>query len=89
MSKNAYPQVDDKMTKVDVPSDVPNGDVQDSSYVSRSGQKDPIPVQRDDAPVKDNIDPAIADTDEQLGRAISILNSPIVYATLLTKHIWG
>lgn len=67
--------------KVDAPgSDVPNGDVIDNSYVSRTGQSE-IPVQSDNKPVGDPIDPATADSDETLGMfdgadsRFSILNS--------------
>ena len=46
--------------------DVPAGDAQDNDYKSRTGQHH-IPVQGDDAPVNDPIDPATADSDETLG----------------------
>lgn len=39
---------------------------QDNDYVSRPGQSE-IKVQSDSASVEDPIDPAIADSDEQLG----------------------
>ena len=42
-------------------------DVQDNDYVSRTGQKDHVPVQDDNAPVEDPIDEAEADTDKALG----------------------
>jgi len=38
----------------------------DNEYVSRTGQSE-IPVQKDNAPVEDPIDPKTADSDEQLG----------------------
>jgi hypothetical protein len=42
---------------------------QDNDYTSRPGQKQaPIPVQSDNAAVEDPIDPATADSDEQLGK---------------------
>jgi hypothetical protein len=44
----------------------PAGDAGDNDYASRTGQSS-IPVQKDEAPVEDPIDPATADTDEQLG----------------------
>ena len=47
--------------------DVPAGDSIDNDYQSRTGQSH-IPVQRDDAPVEDPIDPDTADSDEQLGK---------------------
>lgn len=46
--------------------DVPAGDATDNSYVSRTGQYE-IPVQSDNKPIKDPIDPATADSDETLG----------------------
>ena len=46
--------------------DVPAGDSKDNDYASRSGQYQ-IPVQKDEAPVNDPIDPATADSDETLG----------------------
>ena len=46
--------------------DVPAGDAMDNDYKSRTGQSH-IPVQSDDAPVSDPIDPATADSDETLG----------------------
>ena len=50
--------------------DVPAGDSMDNDYKSRSGQYQ-IPVQKDDAPVHDPIDPANADSDETLGKLSS------------------
>ncbi|KAB2576526.1 hypothetical protein BFW01_g2892 [Lasiodiplodia theobromae] len=47
--------------------DIPAGVVRDNDYASRSGQSQ-IPVQKDEAPIEDPIDPATADTDEQLAR---------------------
>jgi len=59
-----YEQINDQVT-----GDVPAGDAQDNDYVSRTGQKQgPIPVQSDGASVEDPIDPATADSDEQLAR---------------------
>ena len=46
--------------------DIPGGDSMDNDYKSRTGQSH-IPVQSDDAPVSDPIDPATADSDETLG----------------------
>lgn len=40
----------------------------DNDYKSRTGQSE-IPVQADDKPVEDPIDPETADSDEQLGKA--------------------
>lgn len=45
---------------------IPDDGPADDSYVSRTGQ-DPIPVQKDEAPVEDPINPATADSDEALG----------------------
>lgn len=46
--------------------DVPSGIKGDNDYTSRTGQYQ-IPVQKDEAPVSDPIDPATADSDETLG----------------------
>lgn len=54
-----------------VRGDVPAGDAQDNEYKSRSGQYQ-IPVQSDDKPVNDPIDPATADSDETLGILVFI-----------------
>lgn len=51
--------------------DIPAGVARDNDYVSRSGQSQ-IPVQKDEAPIEDPIDPATADTDEQLGKAVHL-----------------
>lgn len=51
--------------------DVPAGDSIDNDYASRTGQSE-VPVQKDDAPVDDPIDPATADSDATLG-----MQSPI------------
>ena len=48
--------------------DVPTGDAKDNSYVSRTGQYE-IPVQSDEKPVEDPINPATADSDETLGKS--------------------
>lgn len=45
----------------------PAGDPIDNSYASRTGQSQ-IPVQKDQAPVEDPIDPATADSDKMLGK---------------------
>ena len=52
-------------------SEGPAGDAVDNDYTSRTGQKDYIPVQKDEAPVEDPIDPETADSDEQLGMPLS------------------
>ena len=58
-------------------SDVPSGDVKDNSYVSRSGQYE-IPVQSDDKPVEDPINPATADSDGTLGEGDQCYRSSVV-----------
>ena len=55
-----------------VGGDVPAGDATDNDYTSRTGQSE-IPVQRDEAPVEDPIDPATADSDATLGKIIAFL----------------
>ena len=47
--------------------DVPAGNSMDNDYKSRTGQYQ-VPVQKDEAPVEDPIDPATADSDETLGK---------------------
>jgi hypothetical protein len=57
----------------------PPGNPKMNDYTSRSGQSSSIPVQKDEAKVKDPIDPAMADTDEQLGE----------YSPLFPVLFWG
>ena len=47
-------------------NEAPTGDVQNNDYVSRTGQSE-IPVTKDGANIQDPIDPATADSDQQLG----------------------
>ena len=61
-----------------VGGDVPSGDAGDDSYKSRTGQSH-IPVQSDNAPVEDPIDPATADSDETLGM------SSLIFILLLSQ----
>ncbi|KAI9843603.1 MAG: hypothetical protein M1838_002535 [Thelocarpon superellum] len=60
---------DDQYEQPDVAAGGENvaSDVNDNTYQSRTGQGH-IPVQKDEDPVDDPIDPATADTDEQLAR---------------------
>ncbi|KAK4547682.1 hypothetical protein LTR36_000639 [Oleoguttula mirabilis] len=51
-----------------VGNEAPGGDAIDNDYVSRTGQKDTIPVQKDEASVEDPIDPNTADSDETLAQ---------------------
>lgn len=62
-------------------ADIPAGDAQDNDYVSRTGQKDHIPVQSDNATVEDPIDPATADSDATLG--VSLYPSHFQYCSRL------
>ncbi|KAL8843309.1 MAG: hypothetical protein Q9170_000167 [Blastenia crenularia] len=55
-----YEQQNDMTT-----GDVPAGDSKDNDYTSRTGQYQ-IPVQKDDAPVEDPINPDTADSDQAL-----------------------
>ena len=57
-------------------SEVPTGDVADNSYVSRTGQNQ-IPVQSDNKPIEDPIDPDTADSDETLGMSMRLRNRKI------------
>ncbi|TPX07700.1 uncharacterized protein E0L32_010596 [Thyridium curvatum] len=53
----------------EVPADVPTGEDNDNSYVSRSGHKgEEIPVVSDQERIEDPIDADVADSDEQLER---------------------
>lgn len=54
--------------------DVPGGDAVDNDYKSRTGQSH-IPVQSDEAPVEDPIDPATADSDETLSMFLPFYSS--------------
>jgi hypothetical protein len=51
--------------------EIPTGEFQDNEYQSRTGQSE-IPVQADDKPVEDPIDPDTADSDAQLGTWTSV-----------------
>ncbi len=66
--------------------DVPSGDAVDNDYKSRTGQSH-IPVQSDQAPVEDPIDPATADSDETLG--MSPFLSMSFYYSMLTYDSEG
>lgn len=61
-------------------SDIPQGDVMDNDYKSRTGQSE-IPVQSDDKPIEDPINADTADSDEQLGGA----SPPKVYTQLKNR----
>jgi hypothetical protein len=47
--------------------EIPTGEFEDNEYKSRTGQNE-IPVQADDKPVEDPIDPETADSDATLGK---------------------
>jgi len=51
----------------DQAGDAPAGNPINNDYKIRSGQTGGIPVQGDEAPVNDPIDPATADSDKTLG----------------------
>jgi len=51
--------------------EIPTGEFQDNEYQSRTGQSE-IPVQTDDKPVEDPIDPDTADSDAQLGMSTCV-----------------
>ncbi|KAK3110406.1 hypothetical protein LTR53_014407 [Teratosphaeriaceae sp. CCFEE 6253] len=57
-----------KDDQAQLPNDAPAGTgASDNEYVSRTGQKQaPVPVQKDEDPVEDPIDPATADSDATL-----------------------
>ena len=54
----------------------------DNDYVSRTGQKENVPVQTDEAAVEDPIDPATADSDATLGKPLSRISSAATQLTL-------
>lgn len=57
----------------EAPADVPTGEDNDNSYVSRSGHKgEEIPVVSDQERIEDPIDADVADSDEQLGMSYII-----------------
>lgn len=62
------------MSSANEQNDFPGGDPVDNDYKSRTGQHH-IPVQSDEAPVSDPIDPATADSDETLGMLLSSLSA--------------
>lgn len=51
----------------DQDQNAPGGVATDNDYTSRTGQKDHIPVQKDEDTVEDPIDAETADSDQQLG----------------------
>ena len=56
------------MSDQEYKEEVPSGEVTQDEYTSRTGQKMANnAVQDDNAPVEDPIDPATADSEEQLG----------------------
>lgn len=71
-SDNQYEQQND------FTGDAPTSNVSDN-YTSRTGQSQ-IPVQKDDAPVEDPIDPATANSDETLAMFISRCSRRLVNA---------
>ena len=73
-----YEQQNDTTT-----GDVPSGVKTDNDYASRTGQYQ-IPVQKDETPVTDPIDPATADSDEMLGMPSS---PPIFPPSLLLPFL--
>ncbi|EHK21111.1 uncharacterized protein TRIVIDRAFT_59511 [Trichoderma virens Gv29-8] len=64
MSRYASQQTDDKQLYDTVGSNIPEGQVQDDSYVT--SRKEPIPVESDNAVVEDPVQTSLADTDQQL-----------------------
>ena len=62
-----------------VSGDAPAGDSKDNDYTSRSGQYQ-IPVQKDEAPVNDPIDPTTADSDDTLGMLMTL---PLLYQVIV------
>ncbi|OCL09178.1 hypothetical protein AOQ84DRAFT_388365 [Glonium stellatum] len=69
----------------DFAGDAPTGNVSDNDYASRTDQSQ-IPVQKDDAPVENPIDPATADSDETLVRDE---NEAIDQSNIIESHTRG
>jgi len=67
--------------------DVPAGGAVDNDYASRTGQS-AIPVQKDEQPVEDPIDPATADSDQTLGTSLGplIISQDRVLVLDLSDH---
>ncbi len=65
MSKTSWALSDDKSPAGDLPKDAPEGQVDDSSYVTKKNES--VPVVDDSAPVEDPIESNEADSDKQLG----------------------
>ena len=70
MSKTAYHQADDKLTGSAMDTNEPEGQVHDDSYVTSRQKGEPVPVQRDDAPVEEPVSTRGADSDKQLGKLL-------------------
>ena len=68
MSKTSHAQTDDKTIQDDLDTNAPECLVQDDSYTTSNGKREPIPVQGDDTPVEHPVIAADADSDKQLGR---------------------
>ncbi|KAI9724330.1 MAG: hypothetical protein M1812_000398 [Candelaria pacifica] len=64
---------------------VPAGDSKDNDYASRTGQSH-IPVQKDEKPVEDPIDPATADSDATLGQLNVSLSSIFFHGYTLSSQ---
>jgi hypothetical protein len=74
MSNSAERQAEDIEEAQNDPTDgeIPSGDVKDDTYSPRTGQSR-IPVQSDSAPVEDPITAPGSNSDEQLGKPISLV----------------
>lgn len=57
----------------------------DNDYASRTGQKEHIPVQKDEEPVEDPIDAEEADTDKALGMCSILIRHQLGHEVELTK----
>jgi hypothetical protein len=67
MTTAGHALTDDKLGAEPLPEGAPTGQVNDPSYKSRRGDRGPIAVIDDDAPVEDPIRASEADSDKQLG----------------------
>ena len=76
------------MADTEYQEEAPSGEVTQDEYTSRTGQKDAnVPVQDNNAPIEDPIDPATADSDQQLG--MSALNNRMHLALRADSSAFG
>lgn len=80
MSKNSFPESYGKITSSVLDRDTAEDQVQGSMY--ETGRNEPIPVQKDDAPVEDPVDAENTVNDKQTGN----LNFPALIRGFSTRQ---